>query len=313
MEVEIVGMKVFQYLWRQILKLVWKLVVVFRIKPLVIKGVEKNPIITMAFNLAAAMLKGDGIITINNYKMRVSQESGKGGWIGANMLIKGSYEPQTTHIFNQVLKEGMVSVDVGAHIGYYTLLASSLVGKSGKVFAFEPEPQNFGALLGNITLNGFWNIRPYQKAIFSHAGKMPLYIGTHSGMHSLFRVKDTTEESVVVDMVSLDGFLGQKKVDLVKVDTQGAELGVLLGMQKLIKRSEGLKLIIEFQPNLEHSASLTKLWNRLIACGFNYIYIIDEVKEKIESANFDYAFVFCEKRRIEGLNLLCTKQPFKDV
>ncbi len=303
--------KVGQYLWRQILKLVWKMIVVFRIKPLVIKGVEKNPILSQAFNLATAILTGDGIVTINNYKMQVQQESDKGGWIGANMLIKGNYEPQTTRIFKEVLKEGIVAVDVGAHIGYYTLLASSLVGESGKVYAFEPEPQNFSALLGNIVLNGFQNIKPFQKAVFSHSGKMPLYIGAHSGMHSLFKVKDTTGEKVMVEMVSLDEVFTKAKVDLVKVDTQGAELDVLMGMQKLIKRCEDLKLIIEFQPNLYHDGSpLVIFWCNLIALGFDFIYMVDEEKGKIETASYAYTVDFCKKRRIDGLNLLCTKEPF---
>jgi FkbM family methyltransferase len=302
-----------RYLWQQILKLAWKLVEVLRIKSFIIEGVGKNPILTKMYSVAIAGLQTDNPITINNYKMKIQQESCQGGWIGANMLIKGSYEPCTTRIFKQVLKEGMVAVDVGAHIGYYTLLASSLVGESGKVYAFEPEPQNFSALLGNIVLNGFQNIKPFQKAVFSHSGKMPLYIGTHSGMHSLLRVKDTTSEKVVVDMVSLDETFKKTKVDLVKVDTQGAELNVLMGMQKLIKRCDDLKMIIEFQPNLEHSNSLAKFWDKLIACGFNHIYIIDEGRGKIERANYEYAVDFCKKRRIEGLNLLCAKLPFKEA
>jgi len=304
-------MGIMKKIWRQILKLVWKVVEVLRIKPLVVKNVEKNPLVRMAFDLATSMLVGDGIVTINGYKIKAPQEIDKGGWIGANMLIKGTYEPQTTQVFKQILKEGMVVVDVGAHIGYFTLLASKLVGESGKVFAFEPEPQNFANLCGNIIFNSFKNIKPFQKAVFSCSGKKRLYLGTHSGMHSLFRVKDTTKKTVTVDMVSLDDVFKKTKVNLVKVDTQGAELDVLIGMQELIKRSDDLKLIIEFQPNLEHDGSLVKFWNKLGAYGFKFIYIIDEVGGKVESTDYKYAVDFCKGKRIEGLNLLCTKQPFE--
>lgn len=304
-------MGMIRYLWKQILRLVWKSVVIFRIKPLVVREISKNPILSQAFDLAIAMLQGDGLVIINNYKMHVSQESSKGGWIGANMLIKGNYEPQTTHIFKQVLKEGMVAVDVGAHIGYYTLLASSLVGESGKVFAFEPESENFSALLGNIVLNGFQNIKPFQQAVFSRSGKKCLYLGIHSGMHSLFKVKDTTAKSVMVDMVSLDDVFKKTIVDLIKVDTQGAELDVLVGMQEIIKRNNDLKLIIEFQEY--KGVYLRRLWNKLIDSRFDYIYIIDESGGKIEKADYQSSVKFCKTKRIDGVNLLCSKQQFNEV
>jgi len=298
-----------RYLWQWSLRVVWKLIEGLKIKTFIVDRVSSNTILAKIYSLAVAGIKTDKPITINNYKMYVAQEGCKGGWIGENILIKGSYEPYTTQIFKQVLREGMVAVDVGAHIGYYTLLASSLVGESGQVYAFEPEPQNYKDLQRNVELNGFKNIKAYQKAVFSHAGKLPLYMGIHSGMHSLFKVKDTTEKTVMVDMVSLDDILGRRKVDLVKVDTQGAELDVLIGMRKVIKHNKDLKLIIEFQPNLEHDNSLREYWREL-ATGFGFIYIIDEGRGNIEIANYNYVFEFCKKKRIEGLNLLCATQPF---
>jgi hypothetical protein len=135
-------------------------------------------------------------------------------------------------------------------------------------------------------------------------------MGIQSGTHSLVRFKDTTEETIMIDMVSLDEFLGQIKVDLVKVDTQGAELDVLLGMKGIIKRNKDLKLIIEFQ---EYEGFLLRqLWNELIDSGFDYIYLIDE-GGKIKEAGYQYAVDFCKKKRIDGVNLLCTKRPFKEV
>lgn len=292
-------------------RLVWKLAISLNLKEFIIKSVGNNPMITWTYNRTVGILQTKKPITINGYKMNISQEGDRGGWIGANILVKGEYEPYTTYLFKQILKEGMVAVDVGAHIGYFTLLSASLVGGTGKVYAFEPEAENFSALLGNIVLNGFQNIKPFQHAVFSRSGKKRLYLGIHSGMHSLFKVKDTTSKSVMVDMVSLDDVFKKTIVDLVKVDTQGAELDVLVGMQKLIKRNDNLKLIIEFQEF--EGVYLRRLWNKLVDSGFDFIYVIDENRGRIEKADYKYAVDFCKMNRIDGCNLLCSKQPFEEV
>ena len=73
-------------------------------------------------------------------------------------MAMGRYEPETTRLFKETVKPGMVVVDIGAHVGYYTLLAAKQVGPDGKVYAFEPEPGNHALLLKNIGMNGYDNV-----------------------------------------------------------------------------------------------------------------------------------------------------------
>ena len=69
-----------------------------------------------------------------------------------------------TALVKRIVRNGDIVVDIGAHIGYYTLIFARLVGPKGKVFAFEPEPNNFNLLIKNIKINGYKNIIPVQKA-----------------------------------------------------------------------------------------------------------------------------------------------------
>jgi hypothetical protein len=78
---------------------------------------------------------------------------------------KGKYEEGTTKVFKKHLRKGMIMIDIGANIGYYSLIAARIVGKDGKVFAFEPHPSNYEWLRKNIEINGFTNVIPINKAI----------------------------------------------------------------------------------------------------------------------------------------------------
>lgn len=101
-------------------------------------------------------------------------------------MLLGCYEQGTTALCKKILRPGMTVVDVGAHIGYYTRLFARLVGPHGKVYAFEPHPDNFAILQRNV--RKFKNVVPVQAAVLDKEGEISLYessIGTAS--HSLFR------------------------------------------------------------------------------------------------------------------------------
>jgi FkbM family methyltransferase len=176
----------------------------------------------------------------------------------------------------------------------------------------EPEPHNYALLVKNININGYKNAATYQKAISHSTGKMALYLGTQSGTHSLFSVRETTTKSIMVDLVSLDEFFKEKKcaIDVIKVDVQGAEMDVFMGMQKVIRDNYHLKIFTEFEPDLEHVGfSLKEYWNKLVSGGFRYIYLINEEERKLELADFPYALEFCNTRQIASVNLLCSTEP----
>lgn len=163
------------------------------------------------------------------------------------------WEPDVTSYLLDTLEPGQTVIDVGAHIGYFTLMMSRLVGGAGKVFAFEPDPCNFALLQTNLRLNRVGNVLAERKAVSNRLGRAKLYIAKdNTGDHRLY---GTSAERAVheVDVVSLDGYsaCADVPVHLVKIDAQGLESRILDGMSALIERNRArLSLVVEFAPAL---------------------------------------------------------------
>jgi FkbM family methyltransferase len=147
----------------------------------------------------------------------------------------------------------MTVVDIGANIGYFTILAARIVGEKGKVLAIEPDPHNFALLSKSICANGLRNVVALNMALGSAAGTARLFCSNvNFGDHRMYR--DTTGDSrpsVDVSVDTLDHVLaGQKfgKVDFIKMDVQGYEHSVLNGMTETLTASPALRLLTEFWP-----------------------------------------------------------------
>lgn len=166
------------------------------------------------------------------------------------------HEPSTTRLFKEVVKQGDFVVDLGANIGYFTLLAAKLMGKKGKAYAFEPEPTNFGFLTKNIKLNGYNNIVANQKAVSDRQGKVRLYINPEdTGHHTIKQYEGKSDDGrrfVEVDMIPLDDFFKGERhpIDVVKMDIEGAEMLALSGMDRVINENKNLKMFVEFYPTI---------------------------------------------------------------
>ena len=219
-------------------------------------------------------------------------------------------EKLTTQMFKQVVKEGDTVVDIGANIGYFTLLAARLVGKEGKVYAFEPEPRNHEVVLKNIALNGYDNVVPVQKAVSNVAGVVKLYLSkTDVGAHTLREDHDHPQfgksqfgEFVEVESVTLDNFFEDNKhsIDVIKMDMEGAEMLALLGMDGIIKENQNLKMFIEFYPAAirEMGCSPREFVHKLLVdYGFS-IMAIDELRtpknQYLKINNIDELMNLCE-------------------
>lgn len=138
---------------------------------------------------------------------------------------------------------GDIVVDVGAHYGFYTILASRLVGDRGKVLAFEPHPKNYERLLTNINSNNIRNVVCFNKALDEADRQTRLYISSHSERHSIsfdHNPGSSYDGSYIcVESVKLDTIiklLGIKKINLIKIDVEGAESNVLRGAKTTIKQ-----------------------------------------------------------------------------
>ena len=169
--------------------------------------------------------------------------------ITPHIMSYGQWESLETSLVVKRLKRGDVFVDGGANVGYYTLLAAHLVGDKGRVYAFEPEPESFKILQKNVLLNGLKNVVLEQKALGSKKGKLKLYVNTvNRGDHRLHLFKGEKKAYVLVDVVRLDEYLRGKRVDLVKIDVQGAEGAVIEGMKNLFDVNPRMKIVMEFSP-----------------------------------------------------------------
>jgi FkbM family methyltransferase len=134
-------------------------------------------------------------------------------------------------------KRNEVVIDVGAHYGFYTLLASRLVGKEGYVFAFEPSSRNFRRLSLNLQLNSIQNAKTFNFALGNFEGSARLYHSHYSGGHSIFFKRGTDSEIVAVKR--LDNVVkqaGLERISLIKIDVEGAEKDVLEGALQTIKK-----------------------------------------------------------------------------
>lgn len=160
------------------------------------------------------------------------------------------YEPVETALLKKELKPGDTFLDIGANIGYYTLIAARIVGPKGKVFAFEPDPTNFGLLKKNVEDNGYTNVTLVNKAVSDRSQRLKLFLNeTNRGDHRVYDSKDG-RKSIPIQAIALDGYFKKldKKVRLIKMDIQGAEAQALKGMKGLIRANRFLKLVTEFSP-----------------------------------------------------------------
>jgi FkbM family methyltransferase len=155
-------------------------------------------------------------------------------------LALGTYEVPIQNIFAQHLKTGAVFYDIGANVGFFSIVAAKLVGDSGKVIAFEPGKDNAQAIRHNGALNNFKQIEVIEKAISNNSGSGQLLLAKYSGGHALATADAPPDLAgeITVDVVSIDDLIAQKLIEppnFVKVDVEGAELDVLKGMKETIK------------------------------------------------------------------------------
>lgn len=168
---------------------------------------------------------------------------------GEGLTSGGSYEAGTTHVFRRLLRPGMVVVDVGAHVGYYTLLSAGLVGERGKVYAFEPCPSTYSLLLKNIRLNGYENVIAVNRAVSDKMGRDRLFLAPDSSTgHSMVTPH---HDWIEMATTSLDEFFrdAEIKVDLIKMDIEGGEAKALQGMTRVLAENPDLVLVTEFNPS----------------------------------------------------------------
>lgn len=159
-----------------------------------------------------------------------------GEWVGQYIYATGRYEESTVALMSRLLGPGDSVVDVGANVGYLTLLAARLVGPTGSVIAFEPLPQARAWLERNVALNRFAHVTVRGEAVADRSATVSLVVGpAHHTSTSSLMAPAHGGDRIEVACTRLDDAVPEKaRVTLIKVDVEGAEHLVLLGATRVL-------------------------------------------------------------------------------
>lgn len=239
------------------------------------------------------------LVDLPQFKIFASAEDAS---IGREIIEKHEYERQVTKLFAKLLKPGMTVLDVGANIGYFSLLAASLVGPEGGVQSWEPSSGNVRALSASRAANGFSNIDVVQAAATDQPGLLRYFRNSSNGNVQGIE-KNTPEDLLSAETVMglrIDDFIPEDAhVDFVKIDVEGFEYKAMMGAQKTISRCRPM-VISEFAPpNLvELSGVSGRDYLEFFAkCGYDMFTLgksntepgnIDEVLARFEASGSDH-------------------------
>ena len=227
------------------------------------------------------------------------------------IAIYNFWEIEESNFLKKFLKKEMNVIDIGANIGYYTILFSKWIGDKGNVFAFEPDPNSFDILTKNVSVNNCNNVSLYQNSISEKEGLTSLFVnykdpGDNRIMDFYAYDGDDGRQKIETRMVTLDSIIDKdKKIDLIKMDIQGAEMLALLGMKRTIDANEKLNLFVEFWPyGIEKSGFLPEDFiEKIKSFGFK-IYYLENGKKINFSINHDLINNYDIS---DQMNLFCEK------
>jgi FkbM family methyltransferase len=211
--------------------------------------------------------------------------------INQALFLYGSFELSETRLIQAFLRPGMTFLDVGANIGYYTLLASERVGSTGTVHSFEPHAGIRARLHENIRRNGYRNVVVHHEAMAESSGSVPFFVNTfgeNQGLSSIVRGagQHATESVPSINLDDFSARLAPRRVDLIKMDIEGAEPQAIAGGRRLLASPDAPPIIFE-------AADLEPIADALVPLGY-----------RIMRHHYTLA---------RGLELLDPHSPFDDI
>jgi FkbM family methyltransferase len=203
-----------------------------------LSGIERSGLFGRLLRAPLALIPREAIVPILQGPTRgmkwVVGASTHGCWLG-------SYEYTKRRVMERLLRPTAVVYDVGANVGYYTLLSSALVGPKGRVIAFEPLPRNLDYLRRHIEINRLQNVTVMPTALGERLGVAHFREAADPSMGSLGE-----DGSLTVQVSSLDDLSARAQIpdaDVIKMDIEGGELAALKGAQALLARRRPLVLL----------------------------------------------------------------------
>ena len=196
---------------------------------------------------------------------------------GRIMFVRGCFEPGVVRMLRLMAEPGHTAVDVGANIGQMTVVMSRAVGDSGAVHSFEPLPAMFEELACNVALNQLKNVRLNRLGLADRPGSATMHafeVGweAFSSIGRPPRPEAGSAVSIEIPVETLDAYTaeeGLRRVDLIKLDVEGAELSVVKGAEQVLRR-HAPTLVFEAQPITAEGSGwhVREIWERLSVLGY---------------------------------------------
>lgn len=263
------------------------------VRPLFGTGIGRIPGVVPVYKWAWKQFgqKGIALTNVGDLKMYVDCAD----WaVAPSLVLAHSWERAESELIINNVNQDSIFIDIGAHIGYFTLLMSKYVNK---VISFEPTPATYELLDINVKVNKITNVELHQLALSDKAGEASLHLDNVSPASNSFYGKG--KRAVMVKMDKLDNFV--QYADFIKMDVEGNEFKVVQGMTELIKNSPQLKLLTEVYPEgIAKSGVSVKDYVELLERYFK-LYTIDgkptDIKSIIHQTNKAGSInVFCRRK-----------------
>jgi len=230
------------------------------------------------------------IPTLPAFSIEVHDSSDQ--FLSRYVMETGMYEPTETIAVVRLLSNTVDFVDLGANVGWYTLIAGTSLRGRGRVHSFEPDPENFAKLSANIARNGLDNVAIHRCAISDRAGNSLLYRAIDNlGDHRLYDSGDG-RATVPVEVRTLDSYtdISLERPVIVKMDTQGSEMRILRGMNALLSTHPNEVLIVsEFWPKglVNNGSTPQEMIEFLVAAGFSAL-LIDSQRNALVPVTWNF-------------------------
>jgi FkbM family methyltransferase len=257
------------------------------------------------------------VVSLEGFKLAVHQHD---TIISESIRNSRVWAQAETRLFRELLKPGMVVIDVGANIGYFSLLASSLVGPDGRVHAFEPDPVNCGLLKKSVRMNRASNIEVVQAALSNNDNPISLFLNSNNkGDHRIWEATGESRTRITVKAMTLDSYLNETGTipTFIKIDVQGAEGYVLEGMKETLARRAPAYLILEFWPEALRKCETDpkRVIEQISDAGFTIRVVADDqlvgknviIKETFSSANAQALIDLADAAPYQQIDLICTR------
>lgn len=243
-------------------------------------------------------------VMVDGHKMYLDRED------SLNISTGENYKPLETKVISDEIHTGDTVLDIGANIGDDTLTLAKIVGPKGKIYAFEPDPENFRLLEKNVNVNKYNNVVSVESAVSNRNGKLKLYLSENNKADHRIYASHDNRKFVEVKSVVLDTYFKNKKtkINVVKIDVQGAEMMAFEGMAKLLRKNSYPKILTEFWPiGLKRCGSTSSIFLKFIRNLKYDIYYLDEKRNVVKKVTDRYLLNNFTEKNEKFANLVCKR------